>query len=110
MQARGDIRFVEETVLKRDHFSETVVGHDAGRPGRRLALRRLSGVPWWTRWLAWALARREIAGLRAVDGIEGAPRLLRVDREGIFRSWAEGTPLNRGRPADPGYYRDARRL
>lgn len=104
------VEFVPDTVLKRDAFSETVSGYDAAHPGRKLALRRLSGVHWSTRWLAWTLARREIAGLRVVKGIEGVPVLLRVDAEGILRTWADGTPLHLARPADPAYYRDAKRL
>lgn len=100
--------FVPDTVLKRDAFSEVVMGRDAS--GTRLLLRRLSGVPWWSRWLAWGLARREIAGLRAVSGVRGCPELLQVDREGILRSWTEGRPLQEARPSEPGFYRDARRL
>lgn len=100
--------FVPETVLKRDAFSETISGHDGA--GQRLALRRLGGLPWTTRWLAWLLARREIAGLRAVHGIRGVPNLLSVDREGLLRTWSEGTPLHLARPRDPAWYRDARRL
>jgi hypothetical protein len=106
----AETEFVPDTVLKRDAFSETVAGHDAAQPARRLALRRLSGLPWWSRALARRLARREVAGLAAVRGIEGVPELIRADREGILRTWADGTPLNRARPSDPAWYRDARRL
>lgn len=109
-EPQTDIRFVPETVLKRDHFSETVAGHAEGDPTLRLALRRLDAVPRWTRWLAWALARREIAGLRAVSGIEGTPDLLRVDRVGLLRTWSDGTPLHLARPGGADWYRDARRL
>lgn len=102
------LSFVPETVLKRDIFSETIAGQDGS--GRRLAMRRLSGLPWQTRWLAWALARREIRGLRQVQGITGVPQLLRVDRDGILRTWSDGTPLHLARPKDPAWFRDARRL
>ena len=105
-----DNRFVSETVLKRDAFSETFSGHLAGAPDRKLVLRRLSGLPVWSRWFAWLLARREIRGLRAVEGIEGVPEIIRVDRDGILRNWSEGTPLNIARPSDPHWYADARRL
>ena len=33
-----------------------------------------------------------------------------VDRDGLYRSWTEGTPLHLARPADPAWYRDAHRL
>lgn len=102
--------FVPTAVLKRDHFSEVVLGHAAGAPERLLLMRRLSGLPLATRGLARWLARREIRGLRAVQGIAGVPRLLRVDRDGILRDWTPGAPLNRARPADPAFYRDARRI
>ena len=108
--AEGDIRFVSTTVLKRDAFSETFSGHDEAMPERKLVLRRLSGLPVWSRWFAWILARREIRGLKAVQGIEGVPDLLRVDRDGILRGWSEGTPLNIARPDDLAWYADARRL
>jgi len=104
------MQFVPETVLKRDIFSETIVGHLAEDPGRKVVLRKLDGVPWYARPIAWALARKEVRGLRAVAGIEGVPELLRVDRVGILRGWSEGTPLNLARPATVEWYRDAKRL
>jgi hypothetical protein len=97
-------------VLKRDIFSETIRGHLAEDPSRRVVLRRLDGVPWYARPVAWVLARKEIRGLRAVQGVEGTPDLLRVDRVGLLRGWSEGTPLQLARPGDPAFYRDAKRL
>ena len=101
--------FVPETVLKRDLFSETRKGHFAGE--RAPVIRRIvTAAPFWSRPLGWVLARREIAGLSAVDGVIGVPKLYSVDRDGLFRSWTEGTPLHLARPADPAWYRDAHRL
>jgi len=102
--------FVPETVLKRDAFSETVSGHLDGAADVPVALRRLDGLPLWSRGLARWLARREVRALRAVRGIEGCPVLIRADRTGLLRSWTPGTPLHLARPADPAWYRDARRL
>jgi hypothetical protein len=45
-----------------------------------------------------------------VQGIEGTPALLRVDKVGLLRSWSEGTPLQLARPVDREFYRDAKRL
>ena len=87
-----NITFVPETVHKRDVFSETISGHLAEAPDVKVVLRKLDGVPWWARPVAGYLARREIRGLRAVAGIEGVPELLRVDAEGILRSWSAGIP------------------
>lgn len=103
-------RFVPDTVLKRDVFSETVMGHLADDPSVKVVLRRLDGVPWWARPLSQALARKEARGLRAVQGIEGTPVLLEADAGGILRVWAEGTPLHLAKPSDPLWYKDARRL
>jgi len=109
MEAR-DIRFVSTTVLKRDVFSETFSGHAEGAPSEKMVLRQLSGLPLYSRWFAWILARREIKALRAVQGIEGVPKLIRVDRDGILRGWSEGTPLNIAKPKHAAWYADARRL
>ena len=42
--------------------------------------------------------------------MKGVPQLHSVDRDGLYRSWTEGTPLHLARPADPAWYRDAHRL
>ena len=105
-----DARFIPETVHKRDIFSETISGTLDGVPGFPVVLRKLNGVPLYARPLAWWLARKEIRGLRAVQGIEGCPVLIRADRTGLLRSWTRGTPLQLARPADPAWYRDAKRL
>ncbi len=102
--------FVPDTVLKRDVFSETISGHLAEDPGCKVVLRKLDGVPWWARPVAWYLARKEIRGLRAVKGIEGTPELLKVDKVGLLRSWSHGTPLQLAKPDAVEWYRDARRL
>ena len=73
------LTFVPDTVLKRDVFSETIAGHLAEDPSRKVALRKLDGVPIWARPVAWYLARKEIRGLKAVQGIEGTPALLNTN-------------------------------
>ena len=102
--------FVPETVHKRDVFSETISGHLAEDPACKVVLRKLDGVPIWAKPIAWYLARREIAGLRAVAGIVGTPELLRVDKVGLLRTWSHGTPLQLAKPDTVAFYRDARRL
>ncbi|SEO84886.1 hypothetical protein SAMN04490248_1142 [Salinihabitans flavidus] len=109
-QTTQTLIFVPETVHKRDVFSETISGHLKEDPTRAVALRKLDEVPWFTRPIAWFLARREIRALRAVHGIDGVPELLRVDETGLLRSWAQGTPLHLARPGTADWYRDARRL
>jgi hypothetical protein len=102
--------FVPETVLKRDLFSETRKGYYAGKAREAVIRRVVSAAPVWSRPIGWMLARREIAVLDAVDGVTGVPKLHSVDRDGLYRSWTEGTPLHLARPADPAWYRDAHRL
>ncbi|MAW85869.1 MAG: serine/threonine protein kinase [Phyllobacteriaceae bacterium] len=102
--------FISTAILKRDIFSETHKGHFAGNPQEQVIRRIVTATPWWSRPVAWWLAHREIRALEAVEGIAGTTELLSVDEDGIFRRWAEGTPLQLARPADPHWYRDARRL
>lgn len=102
--------FVSQAVLKRDLFSETRKGHLASAPEVTAIRRVVTASPLWTRPIAWALARREIAALTAVSGIEGTPQLFSVDRDGLVRAWTEGAPLHLSRPSQPLWYNDAFRL
>jgi hypothetical protein len=102
--------FTSATVLKRDVFSETHKGNFAEDPKTPVIRRVVSAAPWWSRPLARFLARREIRALSRVQHVEGAPRLIATDKDGLFRSWTEGTPLHLARPADHAFYRDAHRL
>lgn len=58
-------------------------------------------------WLARALARREARALRQLQGLAGTPRLLSFDGRQLRREWVPGEPMQRARPADAAYYRDA---
>jgi hypothetical protein len=102
--------FIQDTVFKRDVFSETVTGHFADEPEKRIVRRIVSAAPWWSKPAAWVLARREIKALKAVKGITGAPDLLMTDRDGLYRTWTDGAPLHLSRPANAAFYRDARRI
>ena len=102
--------FVSDTVFKRDVFSETRSGYFADKPQDRIARRIVSASPLWSRPLAWMLAKREIRALRKVSGITGTPQLVKVDADGLFRTWTDGTPLHLARPDHAEWYRDARRL
>lgn len=102
--------FTPKTVLKRDVFSETWLGHAPGDPDDKRVLRRLDTVPWYARPISRALARREIRGLAAVSGITGCPALIRDDAQGLLRDWAAGTPLHLARPSHRAWYQDAKRI
>ncbi|MEM1360720.1 MAG: serine/threonine protein kinase [Pseudomonadota bacterium] len=101
--------FQPETVLKRDAFSETVIGSEPGI-AERLVLRRLDQLAQPGRAIGRWLATREYRALEASQGIEGVPVVVRFDRMGLLRIWMEGTPLQAARPDDPGFYRDAARI
>lgn len=102
--------FIPTTVHKRDEFSETVSGHLDGAADTKLVLRKLDGVPFWAKPIASFLARKEIRSLRVVTGIKGTPDLIRVDHEGILRSWSDGIPLNLAKPDTAAFYKDAKRI
>lgn len=102
--------FVVTAVFKRDVFSETRAGYFVGDQETRVIRRLVSAAPWWSRPLAWILARREIRGLKTVRGLKGVPQLIATDRHGLYRSWTEGTPLHLARPTDPKWYRSAHRI
>ncbi len=103
-------RFVSTTVLKSDVFSQTHSGHMADDETTRVIRRVVSASPLWSRPLAWLLASREIRALKAVRGIEGTPTLIATDKDGLYRTWTDGTPLHLARPDHIGWYRDAHRI
>ena len=105
--------FRPETVHKRDIFSETISGTLEGIPDfpRRPAQTRRGAVLRPARSRGF-LARKEIKGLRAVQGNRrhARPRPAST-RPACLRSWTQGTPLQLAKPTDPGLvYRDAKRL
>jgi len=102
--------FIAQAVLKRDIFSETQKGYLAGEPDKVVIRRVVTASPVWSRPLAWFLARREIAALRAVVGIPGTPQLLSTDKDGLERTWTEGAPLHLARPAKREFYLSAFKL
>jgi RIO-like serine/threonine protein kinase len=94
-------------LLKKDLFGEIWL---RGSGEDREILRDTRPARWWTRWLARALMRREAAGLLALDGIDGVPRILRCDAEQLGRSYVAGEPMHFARPSSPAYFRGAMRL
>lgn len=102
--------FVAVVVLKRDIFSETRMGYFAADPEVRIIRRVVTAAPRWSRPLAWILAKREIRVLKKVRGLEGVPQLIAVDKDGLFRSWSEGTPLHLARPNKRKFYLSALKI
>lgn len=103
-------KFVSKTVLKSDVFSQTHIGYWEGEEDSVVVHRIVTASPWWSRPLAWFLAKREIKALSLLKGVEGVPELYQTDANGIYRSWTEGTPLHLARPAHAGWFRQAHKI
>jgi predicted Ser/Thr protein kinase len=105
-----DERWRFGAVLKRDIFSTIERGrfriddHEVDA-----VLRRLDGVPWWSRPLANELFRRESRALAAAGSLDVAPPLLFADRQFLVRGWIDGVPLHIAKPyGDAAYFRSAK--
>lgn len=99
---------VELQILKADSFGRVVLMGGEGPPFVR---RDLGAVPGWLRPLARWLAGREAKGMRALDGLEAVPALLRWDGRHLDRSYIGGAPMHERPPqGDRVYFRAARRL
>jgi RIO-like serine/threonine protein kinase len=101
------------TVLKRDQLGSVCrVDTPAGNshPGSACIERDTRDARWWLRFAARRLAAREARALAALQLVPGLPRLLQWDGHCLQRSWLDGQPMQKIRPRDPGYYREALRL
>ena len=96
-----------QKLLKKDTFGQ-VSTFERGR--ETVILRDIRPAPVWARWLARRLMLREARALAALDGVDGVPQLINVDRFTLERSYVAGSPLQVGRPTDPRFFRDAARL
>ena len=96
------------SLLKQDLFGSVWLKHDQN--GDAFICRDIRSAAWWTRPLARSLARREARTLKALDGLDGVPRLLRYDGEVLHRSFMAGEPMQQARPTDPTYFKAAQRL
>lgn len=84
-------------LLKRDVFGQVTLRSGDGEPA---VVRDLESARWWARGLARWLLTREAKALAALDGMDGVPRLLRVGRDALWRSYIDGLPMHRARPAE----------
>ena len=97
-------------VLKRDVFSTIERGRFRTQTEDVDAvLRRLDGVPWWSRPLAYVLFWRERRALAVAGTLGIAPPLLFAGRHALVRGWIDGVPLHIAKPhGDAGYFRSAK--
>jgi hypothetical protein len=103
-------RWRSGTVLKRDVFSTIERGLFRTESGEVDAvLRRLDGVPWWSRPLALELFRRERKALGKAGPLGVAPPLLLAGRRSLVRGWIDAVPLHIAKPhGDAAYFRSAK--
>jgi len=101
---RGDV------VLKRDVFSSIERGRFRTHSGEvEAVLRRIDGVPWWSRGLARLLFRRECRALALAGPLGIAPPPLFAGRRVLVRGWLDGVPLHIAKPyGDTGYFHSAK--
>jgi RIO-like serine/threonine protein kinase len=98
----------EVTVLKSDLLSKVELVILPQDTNHSMVVRRDTRcVPWWTRPVAHYLASREARFLVAANGMEGLPRLVSWQGGVLVRSWLEGAPLQKVRPRDCEYFRQA---
>jgi hypothetical protein len=103
-------RWRGSVVLKRDVFSTIERGRFRTEEGEIDAvLRRLDGVPWWSRPLAYLLFWRERNTLADAGKLGIAPPLLFAGRRALVRGWIEGVPLHIAKPqGDVAYFHSAK--
>jgi AMP-binding enzyme C-terminal domain len=97
-------------VLKRDVFSTVARGRFLTSDGDvEAVLRRIDGVPWWSRPIAAHLFARERSMLAIAGKLGIAPRLLFAGRDMLVRSFIDGVPMHIARPiGDRAYFRSAK--
>ena len=97
-------------VLKRDVFSTIERGRFGTEHGEVDAvLRHLDDVPWWSRFLAKELFRRECRALAVAGPLLIAPAPLLAGKRFLVRGWIDGVPLHIAKPyGDAGFFRSAK--
>lgn len=94
-------------LLKSDLFGSVWLEREHGAP---CVIRDTGTARWWLGPLARWLCRREARALARLDGLEGTPRLVAMNRRSLRREWIEGRPMQAAEPRDAAYFRAALRL
>lgn len=99
---------IEVEALKADSFGRIALMRG---PEGLFVRRDLSASPWWLRFPAGRLARREALALQHLVGQPQTPQLLRWDGTYLDRSFMDGVAMYKNPPrGDLAYFRAARRL
>lgn len=94
-------------LLKKDLFGEIRLSRTGTET---LIVRDLTNASSWLRWLARRLMRREAEALAALSDLDGVPKVHRIDRNTLIRSYIAGEAMHHARPTDPEYFKAASRL
>ena len=94
-------------LLKADALGRIEIVHDGER---RWIRRDTQAARFGLRWFARSAAAREARVLRALEGLDGVPRLLAWGDGILDRSYMHGQPMQRAQPRTPAYYRQAHAL
>lgn len=97
----------DERVLKQDLFGKVTLRRQSGQA---VIVRDVAAAHWSLRWLARRLMRREASVLACLEHIDGVPRVLRVERNTITRSFIDGAPMHIAKPADSAWFNAAAAL
>ncbi len=101
------IVMTDQVLLKKDLFGEIRLSSGGDH---MLIVRDVSAARAWLSWLARYLMRREARVLAALTDIDGIPELQSLTHDRLTRSYIAGTPMQRSRPTDRGYFLEAARL
>ncbi len=97
----------DEHVLKKDLFGKVTLRSENGET---VIVRDTAAAHWSLRWLARRLMRREATVLACLEHVDGVPRVLRLDRNSLTRSFIDGAPMHVARPADVAWFNAAAAL
>ncbi len=90
--------------MKKDVFGGIYLV-DCGTGGNGAIIRRDAGKAAYSLgWIARRLLAREARALAVLDGIDGVPELIQVNRETLERSYIHGVPMQDGKPARIDYF------
>jgi predicted Ser/Thr protein kinase len=96
-----------ERRLKKDLFGEVVL-----RPGGNppVIVRDAGKARWWARPMARSLLRREAKMLALLEGLDGVPQLVDIERDTLIRSYLQGAPMQEARPRETAWFNAAAHL
>jgi RIO-like serine/threonine protein kinase len=97
----------ENELLKKDLFGEIRLRRGSDQA---VIVRDSSAASPWISWLARLLLRREARVLVALEGTDGVPAVVRVDKHVLERLFIDGQPMHLARPSDPVYFRQCATL